>query len=33
MCGSTADIQYAAAEITRGNKKEEEERKNHSMKI
>jgi len=30
MCGSTADIQSAAAEIRR---KKEEERTNHSMKI
>jgi len=34
MCGSMADIRSAAAEIRRGNKKEEEERRtNHSMKI
>ena len=34
MCGSMADIQYAAAEIRRGKKEEEEERRtNHSMKI
>jgi len=37
MCGSmaVADIQSAAAEIRRGEKKknEEEERTNHSMKI
>ena len=34
MCGSMADIQSAAAEIRRGKeKKEEERRKNHSMKI
>jgi len=33
MCGSTADIQSAAAEIRRGKKKKEEERANHSMKI
>jgi len=34
MCGSMADIQSAAAEIRRGKKEEEEdERKNHSMKI
>ena len=31
MCGSTADIQFAAAEIRRG--KKEEERTSHSMKI
>jgi len=30
MCGSMADIQYAAAEIRRGKK---ERRTNHSMKI
>jgi len=34
MCGSMADIQSAAAEIRRGKKQEEEERRtNHSMKI
>jgi len=34
MCGSTADIQSAAAEIRRGKIEEEkEERTNHSMKI
>jgi len=34
MCGSMADIQFAAAEIRRGKKKKEEERRtNHSMKI
>jgi len=33
MCGSVADIQFAAAEIRRGKKEEEEERTNHSMKI
>jgi len=32
MCGSTADIQSAAAEIRRG-KKEEERRTNDRMKI
>jgi len=33
MCGSMADIQFAADEIRRGKKEEEEERTNHSMKI
>jgi len=33
MCGSMADIQSAAAEITRGKNEEEEEITNHSMKI
>jgi len=33
VCGSMADIPYAAAEIRRGKKKKEEERTNHSMKI
>jgi len=34
MCGSMADIQFAAAEIRRGIKKrkKKEERTNHSMK-
>jgi len=32
MCGSMADIQSPTAEIRRGNKKEEEERRNR-MKI
>jgi len=32
MCGSTADIQSAAAEIRRGKKKKEEERTNDRMK-
>jgi len=32
MCGSMADIQFAAAEIRRGKKKKEERRRtNHSM--
>jgi len=33
MCGSMADIESAAAEIRRGNKKKKKERTNHSMKI
>jgi len=32
MCGSMADIQSVMAEIRQG-KKEEEERRNHRMKI
>jgi len=33
MCGSMADIQFAAAEIKRGKKKEEERITNDRMKI
>jgi len=34
MCGSMVDIQYAAAEITRGNKKIERKKdRNHRAKI
>jgi len=33
MCGSTVDIQSATAEIRRGKKKKEEDRRSHRMKI
>jgi len=32
MCGSMVDIQSPTAEISRGNKKEEEDRRNHRAK-
>jgi len=33
MCGSMVDIQSATAEVRRGKKKEEEDRRNHRTKI
>jgi len=33
MCESMVDIQFAAAEIRRGNKKKKTKERNHRMKI